>query len=85
MYRMSYIVPYIFDARGKGSGNFFYSLFRSLVPKPHLRERVWRHPADSSGFINVDYFLERYFSPPIALQKTQSVVQHRKFLATSAR
>ena len=67
------------------SGNFFYSsLFRSLVPRPYLRERVWWHPADFSGFINVDYFLERNFSPPIALQKTQSVVQHWKFLATSA-
>ena len=57
----------------------------SLVPRPHLQEKVWWHPADSSGFINVDYFLKRNFSPPITLQKTQSVVQHRKFLATSAR
>ena len=55
----------------------------SLVPRPHLRERGW-HLADTSGFINVDYFLERNFSPPITLQKRQSVVQHRKFLATSA-
>ena len=47
----------------------------SLVPRPHLRERVWWHPADSSGFINVDYFLE----------KTQSAVQHQKSLAASAR
>jgi len=46
----------------------------SLVPRPHLRERVWWHPADTSGFINVDYFLERNFSPPITLQKRQSVV-----------
>jgi len=23
----------------------------SLVPRPHLRERVWWHPADTSGFI----------------------------------
>ena len=37
----------------------------SLVPRPHLRERVWWHLADTSGFINVDYFLERNFSPPI--------------------
>ena len=73
----------VFDARGKESGNFFYSsLFCSLVPRPYLRERVWWHSADSLGFIN---FLERNFSPPIALQKTQSVVQHWKFLATSAR
>ena len=56
-----------------------------LVPRPHLRERVWWHSADSSGFINVDYFPERNFSPPVTLQKTQSVVQHRKFLASSAR
>ena len=28
---------------------------------------------------NVDYFLERNFSPPITLQKTQSVLQHQKF------
>ena len=48
-------------------------------------ERVWWHLADTLGFINVDYFLERNFSPPITLQKRQSVVQHRKFLATSAR
>ena len=57
---------------------------RSLVPRLHLRERVWWHPADSSGFINVDY-LERNFSPSITLQKTESVLQHRKFLATSVR
>ena len=57
----------------------------SLVPRPHLRERVWWHPADTSGFINIDYFLERNISPPITLQKRQSVVQHRKFLASSAR
>jgi len=56
----------------------------SLVPSPHLRERVWWHPADTSGFINIDYFLERKFSPLITLQKRQSVVQHWKFLATSA-
>jgi len=36
----------------------------SLIPRPHLRERVWWHPTYSSGFINVDYFLERNFSPP---------------------
>ena len=58
--------------------------FGSLIPRPHLRERVWWHLADSSGFIKVDYFLERDFSPPITLQKRQSVVQHRKSLATSA-
>ena len=57
----------------------------SLVPRPHLREGVWWHPADSSGFINFDYFLERDFSLPITLQKTQSAVQHRKSLAASAR
>ena len=46
-----------------------YSINLSLVPRPHPR----RDPADPSGFINVDYFLERNFSPPIRLQKTQSV------------
>ena len=34
--------------------------------------------------LNVDY-LERNISPPITLQKRQSVVQHRKFLASLAR
>ena len=66
-----------------------FKLISAPVPyettRPHLRERVWWHPADTSGFINVDYFLERSFSPPITLQKRQSVVQHRKFLASSAR
>ena len=55
----------------------------NLVPR-HLRERVWGHPADILGFINFDYFSERNFSLPITLQKTQSAVQHRKFLATLA-
>ena len=31
------------------------------------------------------YFLERNFSPPITLQKRQSIALHRKFLATSTR
>ena len=57
----------------------------SLVPRPQLQERVWWHPADTSGFINIDYYLETNFSPSITLQKRQSVVQHPKFLATSAR
>ena len=56
-------------------------MYDSLVPRPHLRERVWWHLAVTSGFINGDYFLERNFSPPITLQKRQSVVQHQKFLA----
>ena len=29
-----------------------FGLLRSLVPRPHLRERVWWHPADTLGFIN---------------------------------
>ena len=33
---------------------------------------IQRHPADSSGFINVEYFLESNFSPSITLQKTIS-------------
>ena len=61
-----------------------WAWWHSLVPRPHLRERVWWHPADSSGFINIDYFLERNISPPITLQKRQSVVQYRKFLASLA-
>ena len=67
--------------------NKVYSLnsIVSFVPRPHLQERVWWYPADTSGFINIDYFLERNISPPITLQKRQSVVQHRKFLASSAR
>ena len=48
-------------------------LVASLVPRPHLRERVWWHLVDSSCFINVDYFLERNISPPITLQIRQSV------------
>ena len=53
----------------------------SLVPRPHPREeRVWWRYADPSDFINIDYFLERNFPPPITLQKTQSVVQHRNTL-----
>ena len=56
---------------------YLRNCLNSLVPRPHLREKVWRHP----GFIN---FLERNISPPITFQKRQSVVQHRKFLASSA-
>ena len=56
----------------------------SLVPRPHLREeRVWWCLDDPSGFINIDYFLERIFPPPITLQKTQSIMQW-KSLTTSA-
>jgi len=62
-----------------------FLILDSLVPRPHLRERVWWHPADTSGFINIDYFLERNITPLITLQKRQSVVQHRKFLASSTR
>ena len=64
---------------------FIYT-WSCLVTTPHLKEeRVWWCLPDPLGFITINYFLERNFSPPIALQKTQSVVQHRKFLATSAR
>ena len=52
---------------------------------PPTSEKVWWHPADTSGFINIDYFLERNITLPITLQKIQSVVQHWKFLASSAR
>ena len=44
----------------------------SLVPRPHLWVRVWWHPADTLGFINIDYLLERNISPLITLQKRQS-------------
>ena len=61
------------------------TLYCSLVPKPYLREeRVWWCSGDSSSFSNIDGFLERIFYLPITLQKTQSVVQLRKSLATSA-
>ena len=76
------------DARGKLNGYPLIFTSYPLVSSPdptYERARVWWHPADSLGFINVDYFLERNFSPPITLQRTQSAVQHRKFLATSSR
>ena len=51
-------------------------VYRVLVssPDPTQEESVWWHPADLSGFINIDDFLERKFSLPITLQETQSVV-----------
>ena len=53
---------------------FHYPL-RRLVPRPHPREeRVWLRLADPSGFINIEYFLERNFPPPTTLQKTQPIV-----------
>ena len=61
------------------ANNAFSKYFRSQTPPAG---RVW---PDSLGFINVDYFLERKFSLPITLQKTWSVVQHQKSLATLAR
>jgi len=45
-------------------------LIPSLVPRlsPSVfGESLGTRPADTSGFINVDYFLERNFSPPITL------------------
>ena len=43
-----------------------------------------RGSGDVGQSLGLHYFLGRIFSPPITLQKTQSVVQHQKFLATSA-
>ena len=60
-------------------------LVYSRPQTPPMRERVWWHPANTSGFIIIDYFLERNISPPITLHKRQSVVQHRKFLTTPVR
>ena len=58
----------------------------SLVPRPPpTRERVWWHQADTSGFINIHYFLERKYLSANHIAERQSVVQHRKFLASSAR
>ena len=64
----------------------YINTWRLLVssPDPTQEERIWWHPADPSGFINVDCFQESNFSPPITLQQTQSVVQHRRVLATLA-
>ena len=46
-----------------------------LVPRPHPREeKVWLRSANPSGFINIEYFLERNFLPTITLQKTQPIV-----------
>ena len=47
----------------------------SLVPKPHPRGEGL---VTSSWSLGLHYFLESDFSPPIRLQKTQSVVQHLK-------
>ena len=55
-----------------------------LCPDPtHKIER--RGSGDVQSIPWASYFLERKFPRPITLQKTQSVVQHRKSLATSAR
>ena len=64
-----------------------YSGLWQLVSSPdptYEREGLVTSGWDS-GFINIDYFLERNIPPPITLQKIQSVVQHLKFLASSAR
>ena len=65
----------------------FYSLYSlmyrsSLVPRPHLREGVWGHPTDTSGFIILSG--EKFLSANHIAER-QSVVQHWKSLATSAR
>ena len=49
-------------------------------PDTTWEERVWWHLTNSSGFINVDCFMEWIFQPPITLQRTQSAVQQWKIL-----
>ena len=41
-----------------------FTPYRQSCPQtPTQEERIWWHPADPLGFINVDYFLETNFPP----------------------